>query len=154
MAAQKLCVDARGQVFMKQLDFANYRIILACNNGGFMEVSLSKDIQAGLDAARMDSLRKSSKLRIEVDGIQLKVLRYWGQGFSLDAVSAPKLRGLVDLYDGSAHLFQCLIVAGQEESGEMEYEFKRATKVCEKPALDFERSVDAPVALIAVDEPT
>jgi hypothetical protein len=119
-----------------------------------MEVSLSKDIQAGLDAARMDSLRKSSKLRIEVDNTHHKVLRYWGEGFSLDAASAPQLRGLVDLYDGSVHLFQCLIVAGQEESGEMQYEFKRATKVCEKPALDFEGSVDAPVALIAVDAPT
>lgn len=119
-----------------------------------MEVSLSKDVLAGLDAARLESLRKSSRLRIEVAGVRHKILRYWGKGFSLDAETAPHLRGLVDLYDGAVHLFQCLIVAGQEEAGEMEYEFKRATKVSEKPALDFERAVDAPVALIAVDAPT
>ncbi len=118
-----------------------------------MEISLSKDIQAGLDAARMESLRKASKLRIDVDGTQHRVLRHWTTGFSMDADTAPKLRGLVDLYDGSIHLFQCLVVAAQEEGGEMQFEFKRATKVAEKAALDFERKSDAPVALIAMDAP-
>lgn len=118
-----------------------------------MEVSLSKDIQAGLDAARLQSLRKASRLRIDVDGTQHQVLRHWSTGFSMDAQTAPKLRGLVDLYDGAIHLFQCLIVATQEESGEMQFEFKRATKVSEKAALDFERASDVPVALIAMDAP-
>jgi hypothetical protein len=118
-----------------------------------MEISLSKEIQAGLDAARMESLRKASKLRIDVDGTQHRVLRHWTMGFSMDAETAPKLRGLVDLYDGSIHLFQCLVVAAQEEGGEMQFEFKRATKVAEKAALDFERKSDASVALIAMDAP-
>lgn len=118
-----------------------------------LEIALSKEIQAGLDAARLESLRKSSRLRIEVDGEQHKVLRHWGTGFSMDAATAPNLRGLVDLFDGAVHLFQCLIVAGQEEAGEMQFEFKRATKVAEKPALDFARSSDAPTALITVDTP-
>lgn len=118
-----------------------------------MEIALSKEIQAGLDAARVTSMRKASRLRIEVDGINHKVLRHWDTGFSMDAVTAPQLRGLVDLYDGSIHLFQCLIVAAQEENGEMQFEFKRATKVTEKAALDFEKAADAPVALIAVDAP-
>lgn len=116
-----------------------------------MEISVSKEIQAGLDAARVESLRKSSKLWIEVDGVQHKVLRHWATGFSLDAATAPHLRGLVDLHDGAVHLFQCLIVAGQEEGGEMQFEFKRATKVADKAALDFESSREAPAGLLTHD---
>jgi hypothetical protein len=116
-----------------------------------VEFQLSKEIQAGLDAARVDSLRKASRLWIMADGEQHNVLRHWVTGFLMEAGTAPHLRGLVDLYDGQVHLFQCLIIAAQQEGGEMQFEFKRATKVAERPALDFERSVDAPVALIALD---
>ncbi|MFD2738160.1 hypothetical protein ACFSUD_01110 [Sulfitobacter aestuarii] len=113
-----------------------------------MEAILSKEVQAGLDAARLSALRKASRLRIEVDGKQHKVLRMWKTGFALEAETAPYLRGLVDLYDGANHLFQCLIVASDEEAGEMHYEFKRATAVADAAALDFERPDNAPVALI------
>ncbi|SFT14112.1 hypothetical protein SAMN04488040_3394 [Sulfitobacter marinus] len=118
-----------------------------------MEISLPKEIQAGLDAARMKSLRKASKLRIDVNGTQHRVLRHWKTGFSMEAETAPRVRGLVDLYDGSIHLFQCLIVAAQREGSEMQFEFKRATKVSQQPALDFVRANDAPVALIAKGTP-
>lgn len=113
-----------------------------------MEFILPKEVQAGLDAARMASMKKSSRLRIEADGVTYKVLRMWKGGFAMEAAEAPHLRGLVDLYDGSRHLFQCLIVASDEENGEMQFEFKRATPVADAPALDFERAVEAPVALI------
>ncbi|MFG6517380.1 hypothetical protein ACGYK4_12010 [Sulfitobacter sp. 1A13368] len=113
-----------------------------------MEEFLSKEIQAGLDAARMASLRKGARLRLEAGGDVYRVLRMWKTGFSVDAQDAPKLRGLVDLYDGSLHLFQCLIVASEEEAGEMRYEFKRATAVADCPPLDFERPTDAPLGLI------
>jgi hypothetical protein len=113
-----------------------------------METVLSKEVQAGLDAARIASLRKSSRLRIDVDGVTHKVLRMWKGGFAMEASEAPHLRGLVDLYDGANHMFQCLIVASDEEGGEMRFEFKRATPVASAAALDFERAVDAPVGLI------
>ncbi|WP_286760251.1 MULTISPECIES: hypothetical protein [Sulfitobacter] len=118
-----------------------------------MEAILPKDIQAGLDAARVDSLRKSSRLRVHADGVEHKVLRYWDTGFSLDAQTAPQLRGRVDLFDGAAHLFQCLIVAVEQEGGEMLFDFKRATRVAKSAALDFEQSADAPAGLITVDAP-
>jgi hypothetical protein len=114
-----------------------------------MEAVFSKEIQAGLDAARLAGLRKASRLRIEVDGVVHPVLRMWKTGFAVAAEDAPHLRGLVDLYDGANHLFQCLIVAGEEEAGEMQYEFKRATAVAYAAALDFEKSVHAPAGLIA-----
>ncbi|MDF3416211.1 hypothetical protein HKX54_17195 [Sulfitobacter sp. M57] len=114
-----------------------------------MEAMLSKEILAGLDAARSQTLRRASRLRLEVEGRHYPVLRKWKTGFSIAAENAPALRGLVDLFDGSDHLFQCLIVASEEESGEMRFEFKRATAVATAAALDFERAIDAPVALIS-----
>ena len=60
------------------------------------------------------------------------------------------MRGLVDIYDGSIHMYQCLIVASEEEGGEMRYEFKRNTRAVQSAPLDFERSENAPVALIGL----
>lgn len=114
-----------------------------------METVLSKEIQAGLDAARVQALRRASRLRIVVDGAVYPVLRKWQTGFSVAVEDAPKLRGLVDLHDGAVHLFQCLIVASDAGApGEMCYEFKRATPVLHAAPLDFERDVDAPAGLI------
>ena len=114
-----------------------------------METVFSKEVQAGLDAARIASLRRASRLRIDVGGVTYPILRMWKSGFAVDAQDAPKLRGLVDILDGSKHLFQCLIVATDEVvPGEMHYEFKRATPVADHAALDFERAENAPAGLI------
>lgn len=112
-----------------------------------MEAVFSKEIQDGLDNARIEAMKKSSRLRVNLGNKVLPVLRMWKTGFALEA-NAPALRGFVDLYDGSVHLFQCLIVTSEEESGERRYEFKRATAVSEKPAVDFEILDHAPVGLI------
>lgn len=112
-----------------------------------MEAVFSKEIQSGLDRARIEALKKSSRLRVIVDNQVHPVLKMWKTGFSMDA-NAPVLRGFVDLYDGSLHLFQCLIVTSEEEEGERRFEFKRATAVAHKPALDFVLPDDAPVGLI------
>ncbi|MEM1074098.1 MAG: hypothetical protein AAF665_02660 [Pseudomonadota bacterium] len=112
-----------------------------------MEAFFSKEIQAGLDQARVESLRKASRLRVQIDGYVHPVLKMWKTGFAIEA-HVPKLRGFVDLYDGSIHLFQCLIVTSHDENGARHYEFKRATAVSEKPAVDFEILKDAPIGLI------
>ncbi|WP_147110677.1 hypothetical protein [Tateyamaria sp. syn59] len=116
-----------------------------------MSTFVPKEVQAGLDSARLVSLKEASRLRLAVDGDTYPVLRMWKTGFSMQADTAPYLRGYVDLYDGAIHLFQCLIVAADEEAGEMRYEFKRLTAVAEKPALDFVRAENAPVALLTRD---
>ena len=113
-----------------------------------MTTFVPKEVQAGLDRARMERLKKASRLRLSADGVTYLILRMWKTGFSIDAETAPQLRGLVDLYDGAVHLFQCLIVASEQETDEMCFEFKRLTAVSDQPALDFVRKVDAPVALI------
>lgn len=112
-----------------------------------MEAVFSKEIQAGLDHARVEGLKKSSRLRVVVEGKIHPILQMWDNGFSMDAED-PVLRGFIDIYDGSLHLFQCLVLTSDEEAGARRYEFKRATAVAQKPALDFEILENAPVGLI------
>jgi hypothetical protein len=112
-----------------------------------VEAFISKEIQDGLDLARVKSLKESSRLRAHVDGKMLPVLKMSKTGFTTEA-GGPALRGFVDLFDGSLHLFQCLIIAVQEENGEMHYEYKRATAVADKAALDFEKIESSPIGLL------
>lgn len=114
-----------------------------------MTTYLPKEVQAGLEAARKKSLKKSSRLRVEADGRSFKVLRFREDGFSLDIEDTPHLRGLVDLFDGGRHLSQCLIVASEEDGDLMHYEFKRATQVSDTAPVDFYRGENAPVALLS-----
>ncbi|NQY60881.1 hypothetical protein [Cognatishimia sp.] len=109
---------------------------------------LPKEVQAGLDAARKRDLKRKTRMRVRVGDEVYPLLRFEDNGFALDSANAPYLRGLVDLYDGSKHLYQCLIVASQEEDGEMLYEFKRATVAEDQAPLDFARDENAPVALV------
>ncbi len=113
-----------------------------------MEVFISKEIQAGLDAARRANLRKASRLRIDLNGRLIKVLLMWENGFAVAHEDAPDLRGLVDLYDGAHHLFQCLIVGREEQHGEVHYTFKRGAPVTDHAGLDFEGAVSVPVGII------
>ncbi len=114
-----------------------------------MSEFLPKEVREGLEQARKHRLRKKSRLKVKAGEQTFTILRYWEEGFALDADEAPKLRGLVDVFDGARHLSQCLIVASEKEAGEMIFEFKRATPHADKAPLDYERSDDAPVALIA-----
>jgi hypothetical protein len=114
-----------------------------------MTTFVPKDVQAGLDSARLAAMKSASRLRLCMNGTTYPVLRMWKTGFSMDAATAPRLRGYADLHDGAIHLFRCLIVTSEEEAGEARYEFKRLTAVTDKAALDFEKAAaEAPVALI------
>mgnify|MGYP006910658232 CR=1 FL=1 len=114
-----------------------------------MDAFLTPELQAGLDAARKLTGRAKARFRIEEDGHSYPVLRLWDAGFAIEAQGAPKLRGLVDLYDGGRQMMQCLIVASEEVNGEMRYEFKRSTAAMDRAPLDFVRDENAPVGLIA-----
>jgi len=106
-------------------------------------------VRQGLEAARAAALRRSNRLCIHDGGAVHKVLRLWDRGFALAADDAAPLHGYVDLYDGPRHLATCLIVAtGAGEDGERTYEFKLRMPVADRPAADFERTEQAPAALI------
>ena len=113
-----------------------------------MMTVLPSEVQAGLDQARKRALKRSSRLAIEAGGRRLKVLRLLDDGFAVDAESVPHLRGLVDLYDGARHLSRCLVVASEEEGGEIRYEVKQMTAAADVQPLDYARAEDAPVGLI------
>ena len=57
-----------------------------------MSTFVPKEVQAGLDEARTDALRKSSRLRIETGGVVYPVLRMWKTGFAMEVENAPVLR--------------------------------------------------------------
>ena len=113
-----------------------------------MSTYLTPEILQGLDHARKTAAKKSTRLRVEFDGELYPVLRKWDGGFALDAQTAPHLRGLVDMFDGTKHVSQCLIVASDQENGEWKFEYKRNTAASDRAALDFVRPDGAPVALI------
>lgn len=111
-----------------------------------METTFSKEIREALDTARRVASQRATNRRVMVDGKVFAVGRMWKTGFAIDLADAPQLRGLVDIFEGTDHLFQCLIVANREERGMMCYDFKRATPVATSAPLDFvkEPHVDQP----------
>ncbi|MES2666349.1 MAG: hypothetical protein V4712_09640 [Pseudomonadota bacterium] len=110
---------------------------------------LPKEVREGLEAARKRDLKKRSRLRVQVGEAVYPVLRFWHDGFALDADFSPaKLRGLVDVYDGSRHIFQCLIMASGIEGGELVCDFKRATAVTGQAPLDFWKDPELPAGYL------
>jgi hypothetical protein len=110
--------------------------------------SLPQSIWNELHAAQSKAATKKTRLRVEANGESYKIERMTSTGFALGIEDAPKLRGLVDVYDGGHHVSQCLIVAASEEGDQMVYEFKRNTAANDGAPLDFERIKDAPIALL------
>ena len=109
---------------------------------------LSKEVREGLDFARKSEQRRKSRLRVQVGDAVFPILRIWSGGFALDAALTPQLRGLVDVYDGAKHIFQCLIIASVPEGDEVICDYKRATLVAGRPALDYVRDEQAPVGFL------
>ncbi len=114
-----------------------------------MSEFLPKEVRAGLEEARKREIRRKSRLRVMAGEDVYPILRFWDEGFSLDADQVDHLRGLVDIFDGARHLYQSLIVASDVEAGELICVMKRSTAALDRPPVDFARDEFAPVALIA-----
>ncbi len=113
-----------------------------------MEQHFSPEIIAGLKRARLLAERKKSRLRVHAGEDIHPVLKAWDSGFSVADDGHTHLRGLVDLYDGSRHLSQCLIIRSVTEGDVMHYEYKRRTDVSDHPAVDYAVAADKPIALL------
>ena len=109
---------------------------------------LPKEISDGLQAARVLERRRKTRLRVHSGEAVFPVLRFWHDGLTLDASLTPHPRGLVDVYDGARHIFQCLIVATSAENGELVCAFKRLTAVQDKAPLDYWRDDSLPVGYL------
>lgn len=110
--------------------------------------SLPQSIWNELHAAQAKADRKKSRLRVEANGQSHTIVRMLPEGFVVDRGTASNLRGLVDIYEGSRHLSQCLIVASEADGHRMQYDFKRNTPTSDGAPLDFERPDNAPIALL------
>lgn len=113
-----------------------------------MSEFLPKEVRAGLEEARKRDLRKRSRLRVMAGNDIYPILRFWEDGFALDAEEVAHLRGLVDIYDGARHLYTSLIIASEIEAGELICEMKRSTAALEKAPLDFVRDDQAPAGFL------
>lgn len=98
---------------------------------------LPEDVRAGLQAAQKRALRKGSRLSVHTGDQAFPILRLWESGFAVESGRVPRLRGLVDIYNGPRHLSQALIIAASDEAGEMTYEFKRETVITDTPIRDY-----------------
>lgn len=98
---------------------------------------LPEDIRRGLEAAQKRAQRKGSRLSVHVGEAAFPILRLWETGFAVDPAICPRLRGLVDIFDGPRHISRALIIAASEEGGEMAYDFKRETPITDRPILDY-----------------
>lgn len=102
---------------------------------------LPPELRDGLAAA------PPHKPRRPVRGMRLRVGDAWypiraldETGFDLALEFAPKLRGLVEIHDGSTFLRTGLVVAAAPSRDVMQYDFKRATDVRHAPPRDYVRA--------------
>ena len=109
---------------------------------------LPREVRAGLEEARKRDLMKRSRLRVMVGDEVYPILRFWEDGFALDADQVAQLRGLVDIYDGSRHLWQSLIIASEVEAGELICMMKRSTAALDRAPIDYVRDDNAPVGYL------
>ncbi|WP_347312397.1 hypothetical protein [Defluviimonas sp. SAOS-178_SWC] len=116
-----------------------------------MSEYLPKEVRAGLEEARKRDLKRRSRLRVIAGDEVYPILRFWETGFALDADQVQHLRGLVDIYDGTRHLYQSLIVASGIEEGELICTMKRSTMAHDKVPLDYVRDDNAPVGYLPRD---
>lgn len=99
---------------------------------------LPQAVRDELAAAQKQARRRRATRVVHVGEDAYPILDMSDRGFSVDAQDAPRLRGLIDIYDGPRHLYQALIVASEQDGDLMRYEFKRNTAAQSRAPLDFE----------------
>ena len=113
-----------------------------------MTTFMSREVREGLANASKQNAKKSSRLRVQMGDQVFPILRMSDESFALDTADTPKLRGYVDILDGTRLKYRALIIASEVEADETTFEFKQATNIADGPALDFEQSEHAPIGYI------
>jgi hypothetical protein len=101
-----------------------------------MDIFLPEGFEAGRARAPMSRPASSRKLSVEAEGVHYPVLRRWATGFAAAADSAPVLKGVVSLYDGSEYLHQCLITGHEGVEDQQVYSFRRAAEIDHAAQVD------------------
>ena len=113
-----------------------------------MDSFISQEVRAGLDQARKRAKKANNRLCVHVGDKAVRIVKTFDNGFAVNANAGAELRGLVNVYDGSKHLYQCLIVCAEQQGDEIHYEYKRTTDAGTQPPVDFVRGEDTPIALL------
>ena len=113
-----------------------------------MEAYFSDDVVAGLRKAAEKAAKKRGRLCVHVDDEIFPILSMEDSGFVLDGENTPHLRGLVDIYDGARHLWQCLIVRAEHGPRFTHYEYKRQTAADGVQPRDYASERPQPIGLL------
>jgi hypothetical protein len=113
-----------------------------------MSEYLPKELREQLAAAHRKAKRKRATRSVHIGDEAFAILDMSDNGFSVARDEAPRLRGLVNIYEGPRHLYQALIVAAAEAGDVMQYDFKRNTAATGHPAVDFEQVEARPAGLL------
>lgn len=110
---------------------------------------LPEDVRRGLEQARKQSVRRGDKLCVHDGDDVYRILRMWNDGFALEATGSERLRGRIEIYDGTRHLYQCLVISSEVSGDERQFTFKWQSAIPDRPPADFVREVNAPIALLS-----
>jgi hypothetical protein len=113
-----------------------------------MSSFLPQSVREELAAARKSARKRRAHRVVHVGDEAYPILDYSEDGFAVDVEDTPRMRGLIDIYDGPRHLYQALIVASARDGDMMRYEFKRNTAAATQAPVDFEQAPNRPVALL------
>ncbi len=113
-----------------------------------MSSFLPQSVRDELAAAQKTARRRRATRVVHIGDEAFAILEMTDRGFCVDLDDAPRLRGLVDIYDGPRHLYQALIVASEQVGDVMRYEFKRNTAAALRAPVDFETANDQPVGFL------
>lgn len=114
-----------------------------------MSEYLPKEIRDQLAAAQRQGRRKRATRSVHVGDEAFAIIEMSDHGFALALDEAPRLRGLIDIYQGAQHLYQALIVASAEDGDLMRYDFKRNTATARTAPVDFVLPDTRPVGLLS-----
>lgn len=114
-----------------------------------MSEFLPKEIRDQLAAAQRTVKRKRATRSVHIGDEAFAILEMSDDGFAVVADEAPRLRGLIDIYEGAQHLYQALIVASSEDGDLMRYDFKRNTAAVHSAPVDFELEAARPAGLLS-----
>ena len=98
---------------------------------------LSKEIQSALHDAHEVMQRKTTRLTLHVGKGVYPIARLWDTGFAIDRNVAPRLNGVVDLYDGPRYLSQCTITKCRDDRRERVYEYTWRVAALSAPPVDY-----------------
>lgn len=99
-----------------------------------------REVREGLAGRSRPPRRPVRGMRLRVGDAWYPIRSLDETGFDLDLEFAPKLRGLVEIHDGSTLLRTGLVVATAPSRDVMHYDFKLTTEARRAPPLDYVRA--------------